>query len=47
MAKLNYNKDQFKSDEEYQKFLQDKWVELKKKLEEPKIKAVFKRLADK
>jgi hypothetical protein len=46
MAKLNYNKNQFKNEEEYQKFLEEKWQSLKKKLEEPEIKAVFKRLAD-
>jgi hypothetical protein len=46
MAKLNYNKNQFKNDEEYQKFLEEKWQSLKKKLEEPEIKAVFKRLTD-
>jgi hypothetical protein len=46
MAKLNYNKDQFKNDEEYKKFLDEKWQSLKKKLEKPEIKAVFKRLAD-
>jgi hypothetical protein len=46
MTKLVYNKDQFKNDEEYKKFLEEKWQSLKKKLEEPEIKAVFKRLAD-
>ena len=46
MAKLNYNKDQFKNDQEYRKFLEDKWQELKKKLQDPEIQAVFKRLAD-
>lgn len=46
MTKLVYNKDQFKNDEEYKKFLEVQWQELKKKLEEPEIKAVFKRLAD-
>ena len=46
MAKLNYNKNQFKNDEEYKKFLDQKWLELQKKLNEPKIQAVFKRLAD-
>lgn len=46
MAKLVYDKKQFKNDEEYKKFLNDKWEQLKKKLDEPEIKAVFKRLAD-
>ena len=46
MAKLVYNKDQFKNDQEYEKFLEAKWQELKKKLQEPETKAVFKRLAD-
>lgn len=48
MAKttLNYDKTRFKNDAEYQKFLDDKWQELKKKLEKPEIQAVFKRLAD-
>ena len=47
MTKLVYNKDQFKNDEEYRKFLEAKWQSLKNKLQEPEIKAVFKRLADK
>lgn len=46
MAKLMYDKKQFKNDEEYKKFLEEKWQSLKKKLDEPKIQAVFKRLAD-
>jgi hypothetical protein len=46
MTKLVYNKDQFKNDEEYKKFLEEKWQSLKKKLQEPEIQAVFKRLKD-
>jgi hypothetical protein len=46
MTKLVYNKDQFKNDEEYRKFLEEKWQSLKKKLEDPEIKAVFRRLKD-
>ena len=46
MAKLVYNRDQCKNDEEYRKFLEEKWQSLKKKLDKPEIKAVFERLAD-
>jgi hypothetical protein len=43
---MDWKKMGFKSEEEYKKFLNDKWEQLKKKLDEPEIKAVFKRLAD-
>ena len=43
---MDWKKMGFKSEEEYKKFLEDKWIQLKKKLDEPEIKAVFKRLFD-
>jgi hypothetical protein len=46
MGTLNYDRNKFKNDEEYKKFLDEQWQSLKKKLQEPKIQAVFKRLAD-
>jgi hypothetical protein len=46
MVRMNYDRKKFKSDEEYKKFLDEKWLELKKKLDKPEIQAVFKRLAD-
>ena len=46
MAKLVYDKKPFKNDEEYKKFLEEKWQSLKEKLAKPEIQAVFKRLAD-
>lgn len=46
-TKMDFKKMGFETEAEYQKFLDDKWQELKKKLEKPEIQAVFKRLADK
>ena len=45
--KMDWKKMGFKTEQEYKQFLEEKWQSLKKKLEEPKIAAVFKRLADK
>jgi len=36
----------FKTEKEYNDFLEAKWKAFKLKLEEPKIKAVFNRLKD-
>lgn len=44
---MDWKKMGFKTEAEYHKFLEDKFRELKAKMEEPHIKAVFKRLADK
>ena len=44
--KMDWKKMGFKSEAEYNQFLADKWQSLKLKLEEPNIKAVFKRLKD-
>lgn len=44
--KMDWKKMGFKSEVEYHTFLDDKFKELKVKLAEPKIKAVFKRLKD-
>ena len=44
--KIDWMKMGFKSEQEYNQFLEEKWQSLKKKLEEPKIATVFKRLTD-
>lgn len=44
--KIDWKNMGFKTEKEYNNFLEEKWRALKKKLEEPKIAAVFKRLAD-
>lgn len=44
--KTDFKKMGFKNEKEYNDFLEEKWQSLKKKLEQPEIKAVFKRLAD-
>ena len=44
--KMDWKKMGFKTEKEYTDFLEEKWQSLKLKLEEPKIKAVFKRLKD-
>ena len=43
---MDWKKMGFKTEKEYNDFLKVKWESLKLKLEEPKIKEVFKRLAD-
>lgn len=43
---MDWKKMGFKTEAEYKKFLEDKWQSLKRKLDEPEIKAVFKRLKD-
>lgn len=45
--KMDWKKMGFNTEKEYLDFLEGKWQSLKKKLEEPEIKAVFKRLKDK
>jgi hypothetical protein len=44
--KMDWKKMGFKTEQEYNQFLEEKWQSLKKKLEEPEVAAVFKRLAD-
>ena len=44
--KMDWKKMGFKTEQEYNNFLEEKFRELKLKLAEPKIKAVFKRLVD-
>jgi len=44
--KMDWKKMGFNTEAEYNKFLKDKWQSLKLKLNEPDIKAVFKRLKD-
>ena len=44
--KMDWKKMGFKTEQEYNLFLEEKWQSLKKKLEEPEVTAVFKRLAD-
>jgi hypothetical protein len=44
--KMDWKKMGFNTEAEYNKFLEDKWQSLKLKLNEPDIKAVFKRLKD-
>ena len=43
---MDWKKMGFKTEKEYNDFLEEKWQSLKLKLEESEIKAVFKRLAD-
>lgn len=43
---MDWKKMGFKTEKEYNDFLEAKWQSLKLKLQEPKIKAVFKRLVD-
>jgi hypothetical protein len=43
---MDWKKMGFKTEKEYLDFLEEKWQSLKKKLEQPEIKAVYKRLAD-
>jgi hypothetical protein len=43
---MDWKKMGFKTEKEYTDFLEVKWQSLKLKLEEPAIKAVFKRLKD-
>ena len=45
--KMDWKKMGFKTEKGYLDFLEEKWQSLKKKLEEPEIKAVFTRLKDK
>ena len=45
-SKMDFKKMGFKTEKEYNQFLEEKWQSLKKKLEKPEIQAVFKRLAD-
>jgi len=46
MMKMDWKSMGFTTEKEYNDFLEVKWKSLKLKLNEPKIKAVFKRLAD-
>ena len=43
---MDWKKMGFKTEKEYNDFLEAKWQSSKLKLQEPKIKAVFKRLVD-
>lgn len=43
---MDWKKMGFETEKQYTDFLEAKWQSLKLKLEEPKIKEVFKRLAD-
>ena len=43
---MDWKKMGFKTEKEYLDFLEEKWQSLKLKLQESKIKAVFKRLKD-
>jgi hypothetical protein len=45
-SKMDFKKMGFKTEKEYNQFLEEKWQSLKKKMEKPEIQAVFKRLAD-
>jgi hypothetical protein len=44
--KMDWKKMGFKTEQEYQAFLEKKYQSFKKKLADPKIAAVFKRLKD-
>lgn len=44
--KMDWKKMGFKTEKEYNDFLEVKWQSLKLKLEKPEIKAVFERLKD-
>jgi hypothetical protein len=43
---MDWKRMGFKTEKEYNDFLESKWQSLKLKLKEPKIAAVFKRLKD-
>ena len=44
--KIDWKRMGFASEQDYHKFMEEKFRELKAKLQEPEIKAVMKRLAD-
>jgi hypothetical protein len=43
---MDWKRMGFKTEKEYNDFLEAKWQSLKLKLEQPEIQAVFKRLKD-